>query len=173
MRLAPLLLALLAALPAAAAQRETRIPDAAVATAVQLRDRALTDDTGWKVVESLTTEVGPRLAGSEADARAVQWAVAKFKQLGFDKVWTEPVTFPKWERRSEHGEVLGAHSQQLVLTALGGSPGGTVEGDIVRFPDLAALQAAPAGSLAGKIAFVDYRMQKFRDGHDYGIGGGI
>ena len=173
MRLAPLLLALLAALPAAAAQRETRIPDAAMATAVQLRDRALTDDTGWKVVESLTTEVGPRLAGSEADARAVQWAVAKFKQLGFDKVWTEPVTFPKWERRGEHGEVLGAHSQQLVLTALGGSPGGTVEGDIVRFPDLAALQAAPAGSLAGKIAFVDYRMQKFRDGHDYGIGGGI
>jgi len=173
MRLAPLLLALLAALPAAAAQRETRIPDAAMATAVQLRDRALADDTGWKVVESLTTEVGPRLAGSEADARAVQWAVVKFKQLGFDKVWTEPVTFPKWERRSEHGEVLGTHSQQLVLTALGGSPGGTVEGDIVRFPDLAALQAAPAGSLAGKIAFVDYRMQKFRDGHDYGNGGGI
>ena len=173
MRLAPLLLALLTALPAAAAQRETRIPEAAMATAIQLRDRALADDTGWKVVESLTTEVGPRLAGSEADARAVQWAVAKFKQLGFDKVWTEPVTFPKWERRSEHGEVLGTHSQQLVLTALGGSPGGTVEGDIVRFPDLAALQAAPAGSLAGKIAFVDYRMQKFRDGHDYGNGGGI
>jgi len=103
----------------------------------------------------------------------VQWAVAKFKQLGFDKVWTEPVSFPKWERRSEQADVLGAHAQRLVLTALGGSPGGTVAGDVVRFPDLAALQAVAAGSLAGKIAFVDYRMQKFRDGHDYGVAGGI
>jgi len=172
MRLAPLLLASLPCLPAHAAQ-QTRIPETALATATQLRERALADDTGWKVVESLTTEVGPRLAGSEADARAVQWAVATFKQLGFDKVWTEPVTFPKWERRSEHAQVLGAHAQPLMLAALGGSPGGTVEGDVVGFPDLAALQAAPAGSLAGKIAFVDYRMQKFRDGHDYRNGGGI
>ena len=172
MRLASLLLVSLACLPAHAAP-QTRIPETALATAAQLRERALADDTGWKVVESLTTEVGPRLAGSEADARAVQWAVAKFKQLGFDKVWTEPVTFPKWERRSEHAEVLGVHAQPLMLAALGGSPGGTVEGDVVGFPDLAALQAAPAGSLAGKIAFVDYRMQKFRDGHDYRNGGGI
>jgi hypothetical protein len=173
MRLAPLLLALLVALPAAAAQHETRISDAAIRNATQLRDRALDDDTGWKIVESLTTEVGPRLAGSEADARAVQWAVAKFKQLGFDKVWTEPVTFPKWERHGESGQVLGPHSQRLLLTALGGSPGGTVEGEVARFPDLDALKAAPAGSLAGRIAFVDYRMHKFQDGHDYRNGGGI
>ena len=139
---------------------DTRIPDAALATAAQLRERALADDTGWKVVESLTTEVGPRLAGSEADARAVAWAEAKFKQLGFDKVWTEPVTFPKWERRSEHGAGARRACAAAVLTALGGSPGGTVEAEVVRFADLAALQAAPAGSLAGKIAFVDYRMQR-------------
>src|SRR4249919_2374505 len=161
MRLVPLLLATLAWLPAHAAQ-QTRIPETALATAAQLRERALADDTGWKVVESLTTEVGPRLAGSEADARAVQWAVAKFKQLGFDKVWTEPVTFPKWERHGESGEVLGPHSQRLLLTALGGSPGGTVEAEVVRFPNLDALKAAAAGSLAGRIAFVDYRMQKFQ-----------
>src|SRR5690606_39392582 len=97
--------------PAPAA--ETRIPDAAVAQVGELRTRALADDTGWKVVESLTTEIGPRLAGSEADARAVAWAVAKFHALGFDRVWSEPVTFPKWERRSEHAAVVGAHAQPL------------------------------------------------------------
>ncbi|REM02842.1 peptidase M28 family protein, partial [Mycobacterium tuberculosis] len=70
-----------------------------------------------------------------------------FKSLGFDKVWTEPVTFPKWERRSEHAEVIGKHAQPLTITALGGSPGGTVEAEVVRFADLAALQAAPEGSL--------------------------
>ena len=170
MRLAPLLLALLVSLPAAAAQRPTRIPQAALDTAAQLRETALADDTGWKVTESLTTEVGPRLAGSPADARAVAWAKAKFAELGFDKVWTEPVTFPNWERRSEHAEVLGAHSQPLVVTALGGSPGGTVSGQVVRFPDLDSLQKAAPGSLAGKIAFIDYRMQRARDGHGYGMG---
>lgn len=156
--------------PAATA---TTIPDKAVEIAARLRERALADDTGWKVVESLTTEVGPRLAGSDGDARAVEWAKAKFKALGYDKVWTEPVTFPKWVRRSEHAEVLGPHAQKLVLTALGGSAGGTVEGEVVRFADLAALQAAPDGSLAGKIAFVDYQMKKARDGADYRNGGGI
>ncbi|MBP3984439.1 M28 family peptidase [Pseudoxanthomonas helianthi] len=156
-----------------AAERSTSIPASALTAAATLRDKALADDTGWKTIESLTTEVGPRLAGSEGDARAVEWAKAKFRQLGYDKVWTEPVTFPKWVRRSEHGEVLGAHSQKLALTALGGSPGGTVEGEVVRFPDLAALQAAPAGSLAGKIAFVDFQMQRKKDGGDYRFGGGI
>ena len=173
MRLAPLLLALVVALPAHAQQATTTIPQSALDQVPALRERALADRTGWNVVESLTTEVGPRLAGSEADARAVEWAKAKFKQLGYDKVWTEPVTFPNWVRRSEHAEVLGAHAQPLVVSALGYSPGGTVEGEVVRFPGLAALQAAPEGSLAGKIAFVDYQMQRYRDGHDYGNGGGI
>lgn len=165
-------LALLAA-PAFAATGITTLPPKSLATAAELREQALKDDTGWKVVESLTTEIGPRIAGSEADARAVAWAVAKFKSLGFDKVWTEPVTFPKWERRSEHAEVIGKHAQPLTITALGGSPGGTVEAEVVRFADLAALQAAPEESLKGKIAFVDYQMTAYRDGRDYGNGGAV
>ncbi|BCT92737.1 hypothetical protein LYSHEL_17610 [Lysobacter helvus] len=171
-----LALALTTALSAAHAQAPvaatatTRIAPATVQHAEQLRERALADDTAWKFVEGLTTEVGPRLAGSEADARAVKWAEAKFKALGFDKVWTEPVTFPKWERRSESASVVGASSQKLTLTALGGSPGGKVEAEVVRFPDLASLQAVPAGSLAGKIAFIDYRMERAKDGGGYGMG---
>ena len=156
--------------PAASAPRETRIPASALTTAAQLRETALASDLGYRVTESLTTEVGPRMAGSEGDARAVAWAQAKFRELGYDKVWIEPVTFPKWERRSEQAHVLGAHAQPLALTALGGSPGGTVEAEVVRFADLAALEAAPAGSLAGKIAFVDYRMERARDGSGYGPG---
>lgn len=175
MRLLPLLFALSVslALPAHAQVRETTIPDAAMHAAAGLRAQALADGTALAVIESLTTEVGPRLAGSEADARAVAWAQAKFRELGYDKVWTEPVTFPKWERRGEHAQVLGAHAQPLLVTALGGSPGGTVEGEIVRFDSVEALQAAPAGSLAGKIAFVDLHMARTRDGSGYGKAGAV
>ena len=161
------------ALPAFAQETQTRIPDSAVQVATQLRTQALADDTAWKVTESLTTEVGPRVAGSEADARAVEWAKAKFKELGYDKVWTQPVTFPKWERRSERGEVVGKHAQPLTLTALGGSPGGTVEAQVVRFDSLDALEKAPAGSLKDKIAFVDFEMERARDGRGYGTGSRI
>ncbi|HQQ58033.1 MAG TPA: M28 family peptidase, partial [Thermomonas sp.] len=153
-----------------AAKQPTRISDAALAKAAQLRDAALTDRTGWQVTESLTTEVGPRMAGSPADARAVEWAKAKFKQLGYDKVWTEPVTFPKWERRSESAHIIGDHAQALAVTALGGSPGGTVEAEVVRFESLDALEKAAPGSLAGKIAFVDVHMPRSQTGEGYGLG---
>ena len=36
-----------------------------------LRERALTDDAGYELLRSLTTEVGTRSAGSPGDARAV------------------------------------------------------------------------------------------------------
>ncbi|MUV15667.1 M20/M25/M40 family metallo-hydrolase [Lysobacter sp. HX-5-24] len=179
MRLVPTMLATVLAASIAAAQaatpaaQTTTISPAAIQHATQLRDKAVADDTGYKIVESLTTEVGPRMAGSEADARAVAWAVAKFKSLGYDKVWTEPVTFPKWVRTSEHAQVLGDHAQPLTLTALGGSPGGTVEGEVVRFADLKSLQEAPAGSLKGKIAFIDVPMERAKDGSGYGMGSQI
>src|SRR5690606_41518194 len=113
------------------------------------RDRALAADTARYRSGPLTTGAGPRLPASEADARAVTWAQAKLRALGYDRVWTEPVSFPAWERNGEHAEVLGAHAQPLLVTALGGSPGGTVEAGIVRFDSIDALRAAPEGSLAG------------------------
>lgn len=146
----------------------TPIPQVAIERATQLRADALDSDLGYRVIESLTTEVGPRLAGSEADARAVAWAQAKFKALGYDKVWLEPVTFPKWERRSEQAAVLGDNAQPLVVSALGGSPAGTVEGTVVRFADFAALEAVADGALAGQIAFVDFPMERKQDGAGYG-----
>src|SRR5690625_682665 len=172
MRLASLLLCLAVAAPAIA-QDQTTIPEAALETAAQLREQALADDTSWRVTESLTTEIGPRLPGSEADARAVAWAEAKFRALGFDRVWTEPVTFPRWVRNSESARVVGAHAQPLVVTALGGSPGGEVEAEIVRFADFAALEAAPEGSLAGRIAFMDFQMERTAEGSGYGDAGPV
>ena len=162
--------ALLPAGTAVAAQALTTIPDAAIKVAESLRDGALKDDTGYRIVESLTTEVGPRMAGGPNDLRAVAWAEAKFKSLGFDRVYKEPVTFPKWERRSESAEVLGSYAQPLEITALGGSAGGDVRGEIVRFDSLQALQDAPESVVRGKIVFLDVSMEPYRDGRDYGKG---
>ena len=61
---------LLAVGTASAADHDTTIPAGAVRTAEQLRDRALQDNTGYQIVTSLTTEIGPRLAGGVNDQRA-------------------------------------------------------------------------------------------------------
>jgi len=57
-----------------------------LAQATRLRD-SVEPGVAYAIVESLTTEVGPRMAGSEADMRAVNWARAKFAALGFDDRW--------------------------------------------------------------------------------------
>lgn len=60
--------------------------------AEKIRESSALENKAYTLLESLTTEVGPRMAGSAGDAKAVAWAQAKFRQLGFDKVWTEPVS---------------------------------------------------------------------------------
>ncbi|MCG2583478.1 M20/M25/M40 family metallo-hydrolase [Massilia sp. TS11] len=137
--------------------------DAELKAAASLRDAALTGNLSYKILESLTTEVGPRMAGSPADARAVAWGVAKFKELGFDKVWTEPVTFPAWKRGVETAEILAPFPQPLSVTALGhsvGTPAGGISAEVVRFATLKDMMEAPAAALKGKIAFIDHKMAK-------------
>lgn len=142
----------------------------AIANAESLKNQAMQGSKAFTIVESLTTEIGPRMAGSEAYDRATVWAQAKFKALGFDKVWLQPVTFPVWKRHSESGRIISPYPQRIVLTALGGSVGtqGPLTAEVVDFASLEALQAAPDQSLKGKIAFINLKMVRAKDGSGYG-----
>ncbi|MES2442561.1 MAG: M20/M25/M40 family metallo-hydrolase [Pseudomonadota bacterium] len=137
----------------------------------ELRDAALKDDLAWEITEGLTTEVGQRLAGTEAEARARAWAVEKLKALGFQNVRIETYRMPVWVRGAERAEITAPFPQKLTLAALGNSgstgPAG-IDAEIVYFPTLADLQAAPDGSLKGKIAFVSHAMHATQDGSSYG-----
>lgn len=140
-----------------------------------LRDMALEKDSfAWDIVEGLTTEIGPRQAGTEAEAKARIWATAKLKSLGFSNVRVEEYQMPTWVRGEERAEIVGAFAQKLAVTALGnsGSTGDAgLEAEIVYFPTLADLIAAPQGSLSGKIAFVSHAMHSAQDGSSYGAFG--
>lgn len=140
-----------------------------------LREAALADTFAWDFTEALTTEVGPRQGGTEAEARARAWAVARLKSLGFANVRIEPFTMPTWIRGEERAEITAPFPQPLLLTALGNSgstgPQG-LEAEIVYFPTLDALRAVPDGSLAGKIAFVSHAMERTQDGSHYSAFGG-
>ena len=160
--------AVLAATPfAASAQNPAQAPaapgsaEALADTAARLRDRALSGSGAYDILESLTTEVGPRAAGSPAYARAKDWAIAKMTALGFKNVHAEAYTIPGWFKGVETAEVTAPFPQPLVITGLGRSvatPPEGLEAEVALFPTFEALQAAPAGSLTGKIAVLTERM---------------
>ncbi|MEA3542450.1 MAG: M28 family peptidase [Pseudomonadota bacterium] len=147
---------------------------AAPADSGTIREAALKDDVAWDFTEGLTTEVGPRPAGTPQEARARDWAVAKLKALGFSNVRAEPYRMPVWVRGEEAGRILSPFPQNLVLAALGNSgstPAKGIEGEVVYFPSIDALEAAPAATVKGKIAFVDHGMRATQDGSSYGYFG--
>ena len=137
---------------------------------LQLQKEALNSDMAWDLLASLTSEVGPRMGGSQADKEAVKWAVENMQKLGFDRVWTEPVTFPRWIRNSESAELIAPGIQNLAVTAIGGSPstGGPLEGEVIQFDTLESLEAAVTEDVRGKIVFLSTRMPRTREGSGYG-----
>jgi carboxypeptidase Q len=137
-----------------------------------LRDSALAEDRlAWDILEGLTTEVGPRLAGTQAEQRARDWTVARLSRLGFRNVHVEPFDVPVWVRGVEKAEITAPYPQPLVVTALGNSastPPRGLEAEVIGFADVAALEAAPDSAVRGKIVFVTHNMQPTQDGSGYG-----
>lgn len=126
-------------------------------TANQLIQTALKSDLGFEIVESLTTEIGPRLGGSEAEKRARDWGAELGKKLGFDRVKIEEFTMPFWDRGHLHISLTSPYNQDLYGSALGGGAPSkkSINADVVYFRDIHALAEVKKGALKGKIAFVD------------------
>src|SRR3954447_13898892 len=99
---------LCAASPVVAQTSITTLPPpvAADPRVAALRDDVLNNDHyAWDIVEGLTTEVGQRLAATDAEARAREWAVQRLRALGFSNVHVEPFTMAVWTRGLERAEV--------------------------------------------------------------------
>lgn len=139
-----------------------------------LRDAALKDDLAYDIVEGLTTEVGQRLAATEAEARGRTWAVAKLKALGFRNVRVEAFQMPVWLRGAERGEIVTPYPQKLALTALGNSGATPAEGitaEVAVFREYNDLLAVEDGALRSKIAYIGNAMEPTQDGSSYGAFG--
>lgn len=147
-------------------------PSVLAADVQALIHHARSDNIAYDLVTSLTTEVGPRPAGTLAEERARQWAVRTLSGLGFQRVRVEPFEVPLWQRGAERAAIVSPFAQPLTVTALGGSSStgeAGVQGPLVAFPTLQALKAAPAEDVAGRIVFIDEVMARTRDGSGYVI----
>ena len=162
----------------APAATEVALPVAPISAEQQraiarLQEAALESDLVWELVEDLVTQIGPRLAGSEAEARARDWAVAMLREQRFSNVRIEPFTIPYWDGVREEAHIVSPGLQRpMVAAALGGSPStpaGGLTAQVVRFTDMAALEAAPNSAVAGRIAFIDEPMARAQDGSGYSV----
>ena len=173
-RIALTLLALASSTALAAQRTAPPLPAPVDAKVAALRDAALKDDVAYDIVEGLTTEVGQRLAATEAEARARTWGVAKLKALGFKNVHVETYQMPVWLRGEERAEVLAPFPQTLKLVALGNSgatPAAGLTAPVVVFRTYGDLANAPAGAVRGKIVYVGNAMVPTQDGSSYGAYG--
>jgi carboxypeptidase Q len=161
---------------AAAQTPAAGLPPDVAATAAALHQKALGGTRAFEIVRSLTTEVGPRPAGSKAYDAAVVWGLAKMKELGFSNVHAEKATVPHWVRGEESGEIVAPYPQPVHLAALGGSvgtPEGGIEAEVIEVPSLDAVAKLDPARVKGKIVFYDVHMERSKDASGYGRAVGV
>ena len=128
-----------------------------------IAEAASSDDFAWGWLSTLCDVYGPRLSGSAAYDRAAAWAAASLRDAGFDRVWTEPVMVPHWERGAERARLVAPVDEPLVITGLGGSAGTAEQGleaEVVLVRDLETL-AALGEAVRDKIVLFNPRWQGY------------
>jgi carboxypeptidase Q len=113
-------------------------------------------DFAWRRLAEVTDTFGPRLSGSEALERAIDWAVAEMKKDGLENVRKEPVMVPKWVRGRESLELVEPIRQPLPMLGLGnsiGTPASGIEGDVLVVSGLDDLKARGADAKGRIVLF--------------------
>jgi carboxypeptidase Q len=132
----------------------------------QIITKALRDNKAYGMLYELTTSIGHRLSGSPQAEQAVQWSKKLMEDLGFDRVWLEPLMVPRWVRGDvEEGEIVASGSRKSIpinITALGGSiatPPGGITAEVVEVKSFEELHAL-GEKAKGKIVFFNRPMDR-------------
>ncbi len=123
---------------------------------------ALTNGKSYNWLHYLTKRIGARLAGSEADNKAVTWAKAELDKLALDKVWLQPVTIPHWERGAkEEAQIRTKFGKfDVDICALGGSIATPESGILAEVIEVQSLKEVEdlGDKVKGKIVFYNRAM---------------
>ncbi len=140
-------------------------------TTAALQKHVLAKSHAYELAKALTIDVGPRLAGSKADALAVAWALRTMQSLGLANVHSEKVMVTHWERGIETASITSPTSLALHVTALGrskASPPQGIEAEVVEVTSMQELEQADPAKLRAKIVFINVPTRRAVDGSGYG-----
>ncbi len=161
---------LLAAAPAAAqaplAARYQEI--AARITAAAQRDSA-----AWHRIAELSDRFGPRLSGSEALEKAIDWVLGEMRKDGLANVRGEPAMVPHWVRGAESLELVSPRRARIALLGLGmsvGTPAGGITADVLVVGSFDELTRR-AAEAKGKIVLFDVPFTTYGETVQYRAAG--
>lgn len=127
----------------------------------KIHDEVLTQATCYENLRYLCKQIGHRVAGSEAAARAIQWGKEALLKAGADTVFLMPVEVPHWVRGATEklSYRSGNTTKELATTALGGSVGtkGLLTAKVIEVKSLEELKSIGA-QVSGKIVFFNKAM---------------
>ncbi len=141
------------------------IPEDVRAAAARIATAALESHAAWERVALWTDTFGPRLSGSDALERAIDWALAALADDGLANVHGEPVMVPHWVRGAESATLVSPRPMNLSMLGLGGSVGTPAEGItapvlvVTTFEELAERSA----EAVGRIVLFDAPFVSYRD----------
>jgi carboxypeptidase Q len=169
------------ALPARAQQTDaSRGPIAALAheyraAADSIIDTALADSSAFERLTELVDRFGPRLSGSDALERAIDWILAEMRSDGLDSVRGEPVMVPHWVRGTESATLVAPIERPLPMLGLGGSIGTPAEGitaDVLVVGSFDELERR-ADEARGRIVLFDVPFTNYGETVQYRVNGAI
>jgi hypothetical protein len=103
-------------------------------------------------VQKLSVEIGSRPAGSEAERAAAEYIRSEFAEYGYTATFQE-FNFDQFVDTGTAVQVLSPQQRTVEARALGASPNGAVEGDVVS-AGIGRVEDFPADT-AGKIALIE------------------
>src|SRR5271170_3031205 len=120
---------------AKAQQAATAVDDGTLKSLTAIAGAGQMQPQAFGFLTELSDDIGARVTGSPAAGQAVEWGVAKMKEIGLENVHAEPWKLSRgWTRISADAELIAPIRRRLMVDALGwvGStaPGG-VEADVV------------------------------------------
>lgn len=113
----------------------------------------LAGDT-WRSLSEFIESFGPRLTGSAALERSIDWLLGDMSARGLQNVHGEPVSVPRWERGYESAELVAPYAQRLNILGLGssvGTPRGGLIADVLAVATFDEFAALDASEVHGKI----------------------
>jgi len=140
---------------------------------------ALARGTAYENLRTLTSRHPGRLAGSKALEGAITWSQKQLSAIGIDRVFTQEVMVPHWERGShESVRLLPAVGPAINLAALAlgnsiGTPPAGITAEVIEVKSLAEVEALGRDKISGKIVFYNRRMDPalVLPGRAYGAAG--
>ncbi len=135
-----------------------------IETAGKIVSTALENRRAYFMLGNLCN-LGSRLSGSENSIKAIHWAEANMKALGFENVRLQPVMVPHWERGNVEEAVIvnGKFSgRKINICALGGSVGTVKNGITARVIEVKNLNEIDSirEKVKGKIVFINEPMEE-------------